>query len=226
MQNIDQIKIMGLKKPEFTKNTVETEDGYQFPNVKLFEYSHENDGIDFSAKGLEFWEKSYPKVPYHEDEDGCFNYHCREIRENNYEVMEYIEDLEEEASKNRVGIGKEMRKSAKDLRRELRLAEKWLKDNQEAIKAANNYDPFTLSVDNAYVMLSVFPDGSHDGIDELRKSYPWPDFLQELEDQAKGDTPQWYQDLKNQYSYEILKLQMSDETYSELTRTAILHLAA
>ena len=223
---MNKIKNTELARPAFTEGTIDIENGYRIPNVRLFEYSYEADGIDFSQEGLEFWEGSYPKVPYHENEDGEFEYHTENVRKNSDSVEECIDDLEDEASGNRLSIGNRMRKAAKELRRELQLAEKWLKANQEAIESAISYDPFTLSVENAYVMLSVFPDGSHDGIDELRRSYPWPEFLQALEDQARGNLPEWYVNLRNQYSYEILKLQMSDESYGQLTRTAILHLAA
>ena len=131
---MNKIKNTELARPAFTEGTIDIENGYRIPNVRLFEYSYEADGIDFSQEGLEFWEGSYPKVPYHENEDGEFEYHTENVRKNSDSVEECIDDLEDEASGNRLSIGNRMRKAAKELRRELQLAEKWLKDNQEAIE--------------------------------------------------------------------------------------------
>lgn len=227
MQNIDKIKILGLKKPKFTKGTIETDDGFSIPNVKFFEWSIEDEGIAFTKLGLRFWRNSYPHEPYHEERGSCD--HMEDILQNASGVEECIEDLETQSLSDPENDGYElsekdreaMRESVAQLRKELEMANAWFCENEDAIF----YDPFELKVENALEMLNAFPEGSHDGIEELRQSYPWPDWLQEMEDASAG-TPVWYGALKNEWALEILKLRLSDETYAEIQRRAILHLAA
>ena len=227
MKQLKVIKKMGLQKPKYTRGTVETDDGFSIPNVKFFEWTFEAEGISFTKLGLRFWRNSYPHDPYHERRG--YDDHMEELISNGTSVEDCIDDLDTESFSDPDNEGydlsekdrESMRKSVAQLREELEMANAWLCENEDAIF----YDPFELKVEHAVEMLNAFPEGSHDGIEELRQSYPWPDWLQEMEDASAG-TPVWYGALKNEWALEILKLRLSDETYAEIQRRAILHLAA